>query len=39
VREARQNGLYDDYVSPLVEEAKLLGLSKQEIIAVILREW
>jgi DNA-binding transcriptional regulator YhcF (GntR family) len=39
VYEARQNSITENYVEPLIAECKQLGLSKQELIAVIIRDW
>lgn len=37
LREKRQNQFYDDYIGTLIEEAKRLGISSDEIIAMIER--
>ena len=37
LREKRQNQFYDNYIGTLIEEAKRLGISSDEIIAMIER--
>ncbi len=37
LQKKRQNQFYDNYVSRLVEEAKRLGITSDEIIAMIER--
>jgi GntR family transcriptional regulator len=39
IREARQGNLTGQYIKPLVAECKILGVAKQELIAMIMKNW